>query len=403
PEPIGVIANGIRTNDGYALLPAGTLPNRYQPRPAALLDLTAGAAQFCGELTAQLRDTLEITITDQIIEALAIIKYDPAVLTVLNASAGSFFQGVPGTTVDASVPGELRISAKPGGYLTGSGSLIDAVFRVDGDVTTTSLSGTLTLTNDEICDNTRSFDLTLPMEVTRVVENAQANISLSDFRAEQNSIASADLIVTDLPADAEVREFDVVLDWDQDLIELESIVQTNTQSANWRIDRFNESSTTVRLHVTATNGEVLSNGTLAKLEFRAFLSDTNATEIAVTGQLPSERKCPLVLTIDEHRAQFNTDLLCGEGLILEAMARENRFGARITPNPSRGSFSLEMDAPIVGVATILDALGHEVYQWDLKAGRSQEVTLPGELSSGSYILRLPIDGPGQNLPLVLQI
>ncbi len=401
PVPVGVVANGVRSNDGYSLLPGGTLPNRYQPRPAAALDLTASTAQFCGDMNAQLLNALNISTTDKIIEVTALIKYDPAVLTVLNASSGSFFQTVPGSAVDVSVPGELKITVKPGGYLTGSGTLIDAVFAVDADVSITTVSGSLTLTNDEICDNTRTFDLDVPVQITRIVENAQPMISLTDFRAEQNSIASADLIISGLPADAEVREFDVTLDWDHDLIELDAIVQNGTQSANWRIDRFNESPTQVRLHVTATNGEVLSNGKIATLDFRAFLSDTNATSITVSAQLPSNRKCPLILTVGQSTAQFNTDLLCGEGLLLDAMAGKT-LGATIAPNPSTGSFRLDLARTIEGHAVILNALGHEVYRWELGSDRSTEILLPAELASGSYIVRIVAGTQSQNLPLLIQ-
>lgn len=401
PEPIGVVANGIRTNDGYSLLPGGTLPNRYQPRPQATVDLTASSAQFCGEMQAQFLNSLALSNEDRIMEVNALIKYDPAVLSVVSANPGSFFASLPGTSVDLSTAGELRISAKPGKFVTGIGALLDAVFAVNADVSATSLSGSLTLTNDEICDNTRTFSLELPIEITRVVENAEATISLTDFRSEQNATATADLIVEGLPADAEVHEFDVILNWDQDLIELEAIKQNGTQSANWRIVRSNESARQVTLHVTTTNGETLSNGKLATLEFRAFLSDTNTTEIKVSALLPSDRKCPLVLTAEQTKAHFNTDLLCDEGLLLEAMAGRT-LGASISPNPTSGTFRLELPRDIPGHAVLLDALGHEVYQFEFRGPRPPEVVLPSDLASGSYTLRLTAGAQRQDLPALIQ-
>ncbi len=299
------------------------------------------------------------------------------------------------------MPGELKISVNPNTYVTGSGTLIDAVFAVNGDVATTSLSGSLTLTNDEICDNTRTFDLDLPVQITKVVENANATISLSDFRAEQNAIAAADLVVSGLRVDAEVRELDITLDWDHDLLTLDAIDQNGLQSANWRIDRFNGSPTQVRLHVTATNGEVLTNGTLARLSFRTFLSDTNATAITVATTMSSNRKCPLVLTVDESVAQFNTELLCGEGLLLDAMAGR-ALGAQITPNPSTGTFKLDLPRGTEGQVVILDALGHEVYRWELKGDPTKEIVLPAEFASGSYMLRITAGAQSQNLPLLIQ-
>lgn len=401
PEPVGAIVNGIRSNDAYSLLPGGTLPNRFQPRPAAQLDLTATVAQYCGELNAEFLNSLAVSTRDQIVEVTALLKYDPTVLKHVSSIAGTFFQSLGGVTIDASVPGELRINAKPTSYLTGTGTLIDAIFAIDADVSATTITGSLTLVNDEICDNARTFTIDLPITINKVIENSQAAIALSPFRNDLDKVVSADLMISGLQSDADVREFDVMLDWAHDLLELENILQENSQSDGWTITRVNETPTRVRLHVTAVPGASLNNGKLATLSFRTFLADTNETEIAVSAQLPSNRKCPLILDVATAKSRFNTDDVCGDAILRDALNGKS-LTPRISPNPSAGKLRLDLAREVNGQVIVLDALGHEVARFTISGERSIDLDLPEDLASGSYVLRLEAGSSSQYVPFLLQ-
>jgi hypothetical protein len=400
-EPVSAIASGIASSDAYSLLPGGTLPNRYQPRPAAQVDLAASSATFCKELSATLSNSLTLSANDHIIEADATIKYDPAVLRVLSAVPGAFFQSIPGATIDVSTLGELSIHVTPGTYLTGDGSLIEATFAVDGDVSTSTLSGSVTLTNDEICDNARTFNIDVPVEITKTTESGTASISLSDFSAQQGERVTTDLIVADLQLDAEVSEFDVTLDWDRDLIEVEQIISQGTQSANWTIGRFDESPTQLRLHFTAAPGEFLANGKLASLGFKAFLSDVVSTEVAVAANLSSNRKCPLTLSVPDSKAIFNTDLLCGDSILVNVLSGRALVKS-LSPNPARASVRIDLAAPSTGRITLIDVLSRIYGQWSLSGQLRLDLDIPPAAGSGSYILRLESAEGTQNLPLLIQ-
>jgi hypothetical protein len=400
PVPVGAIVNGIRKDDGYSLLPGGTLPNRYQSRPSALIDLNATEARFCGELNAQLLNTLTVSTTDKITELIASINYDQSVLRLVSATPGSFFQTITGATVDVSTPGVINIQIRPGSYLTGDGTLIDAVFAVDADVPATLLTGKLTLMNDEICDNSRSFVVDLPISVIKVTEQGSASISLTDITAKQSGVATSDLIVSGLAADAEVKDFDVILEWNRDLIELESVKQATTNTDNWTVTRTDESASRVRLHFAAPPGLSLTNGVVAKLEFKAFLSDVKTTDIRVNAVLPSLRKCPLTLAVQEGAATFDLELLCGEGVIVDHMA--NRVGARVSQTQTNGVISLDLEEPLSGSALLYDLLGKLRASWPLGSGKHLKLPLPEGIEAGRYSLRIQSAVFRQDLPILIQ-
>jgi hypothetical protein len=400
PVPVGAIVNGIRKDDGYSLLPGGTLPNRYQPRPVALIDLNATEAQFCGELNAQLVNTLTISSADKVTEVNASINYDQSILRLISATPGSFFQTITGATVDLSTPGVINIQVRAGTYLAGDGTLIDAVFAVDADVPTTLLTGKLTLVNDEICDNSRSFVVDLPVSVVKTTEQGTASISLTDIAAKQSGIATSELIVSGLAADADVKDFDVILEWNRDLIELESAVQTGTTTDNWTVTRTDETVSRVRLHFAPPPGQILTNGVAAKLEFKAFLTDVKSTDIRVNAILPSLRKCPLTLSVQESSATFDLELLCGEGLIVDHMA--NGVGARVLQAQIHDLISLDLTEPLSGSAFLYDLLGKLRASWPLGSGKHLKLPLPEGIEAGRYSLRIQSPVFRQDLPIVIQ-
>lgn len=400
-EFITAIATGIANSDAYSFLPGGTLPNRFQPRPAAQLDLRASSALFCQELSATLLNSLTLVTADRITQAVVTIKYDPAVLRLVSAVPGTFFQSIPGVTVDVSIPGELRIDVVAGTYLTGDGTLIDAVFAVETDITLTSLNGSITLTNDEICDNTRTFTIDVPVEITKVIETGTAAITLNDFSAQQGEHVSTDLVVSGLQSDAEISEFDVTLEWDRDLIELDQLVAAGTQSETWPVAQFDESPTRTRLHFTPPAGEFLRNGKLITLSFRSFLADSVATSVMVSADLPSDRKCPLVLNVPENSATFTTELACGDSLLLNLLAGRPLVRS-VSPNPATSGVRLELADGFAGRAILLDALGRVCGAWEIQGSTALELVLPPSIASGSYTLR--VEGPmrSQNVPLLIQ-
>lgn len=402
PVSISAIATGFKGYDGYSILPGGVLPSlpRTLP-PTAQLTLSNSNAVLCQQFTSQLGNTLQLTATDRVVSVLAQITYDQNVLRLISANAGAFFQGVAGVIVRTGVPGLIEVEVTSPAPLTGSGSLIDAVFEVMDDVPASSLQANVTLTTDRICDNERQATESQSLAITKEIELGRAQVWLADFAGEQNTTVSSDLFLSDLQADAEVATFDVLVTWDHDYLDLRRIVQTGGMTDGWTVARVDETPTTTRLTFTAPTGEFLSNGKLATLEFQTFLAPASSTTVTAGASFESGRFCPLSVTATDSVSTFSLGLDCGDEIV-QNILNGTPLVSRITPNPARDHINLELNLESDLSAILVDEMGRQVAGWNVAGKATNRLNLPAGIASGYYVLRLEGIAGIQNVPVLIQ-
>lgn len=405
PTPVMGIISGYKDADGYNAIAGGVKYQEppFEPPPPLVLSFIGDEQEFCRTFDATLNTSGTLGSEHQVIGFEVTITYDVTELHMRHAVPGTMFTGVNGVTIDTAIPGKITLRALPGSYLTGSGSLLVATFVSIKDVASILLTNDVRITTDRLCNKVFAAQVPTTITLTKDVEVREARVWVEPFAGRPGEIVSTDLLIRDLAAGDAVRELVIDLNFDRDFVTLQDVDLAGTSISSWSVTESESGPRSMRLLLTSSDGSFASDGKLATISFRVYLSDSTATTIGASATLASERFCPLTLSAADSVTMFRySGDLCGDDLLISVMRNET-LDLKLAPNPASSLVRGEIALPDCSVMVqIVDVMGSVLHETTTKLSQgSFELALPGALPSGRQTLRVLGTGSVSSAPLMI--
>jgi len=195
--------------------------------------------------------------------------------------------------------------------------------------------------------------------------------------------------------DAVVKQFDLFLTYDHDVMQLIRVDQSATLTEAWPTPGMHIGMLTDTLSFSNTLASLGMQGPLAHLLFRTYVTDTSATSLVLTSTLPGTlANCPTIFSTGT-TGLFEGKGLCGDSLFRHVMAGEKIViqSIRVEGGGATASLVVTIQSPIEQMVdiTIVDLLGRPIWSGKVHIypGHQQiRVALPIAVASGEYIFRL---------------
>ncbi len=407
PVPIFAIAAGFTSADSYSFI-AGTtsskLPVDTIPTP---LSITTSQAKTCRTFDA-------IVITsfhkrDEISSAVINLTYDPSLLTLVSVKLGPTAQGGQWTT-DASIPGKIMISSACLKSFTDSGVIANLTFSTGPTVTTTSLKGIITELGGEYIYGDFAGSAIKIIDIQEIRDTIKAAFSLDAGHTRFSELDTATVHVTSVPGEA-VNEIDLFVSYDHDLLLLQNADLKNTLLSGTipnQLIKIDQVTDEIRIPILPPMTFV-SPGIIARLIFSTFISDSTSANITLHGVMRNSRPCPLDILADQVSSEFIGTDTCGYRALRTIMRNEPFKINSIIPNPSNGSFTLNINRHLFGGdalhISLIDMLGNEIWATDYASGSIHQIiscSLAPSVTNGAYFLRVSSDGHTETQKVIIR-
>ncbi len=189
--------------------------------------------------------------------------------------------------------------------------------------------------------------------------------------------------------------FDLI--YDDDLLEVASIISQNGISATYTNATVTNGIATLPLTLTGTDMTIDKNAPLVTVKFKTYLTDTTLSTIELSAiQLNNNdatyKNCTLSAT--GNSTTFTQASICGDSTIRNYLVTGNLplFISSLHPNPTTGDVTVDFTSLLEREATleVLDDLGRVVYEEKLSAKHGMNnhtIPIPKHWS-GTFFLRL---------------
>ncbi len=407
PVPIFAICAGFTSADSYSFI-AGTTSSKLTvdtiPTP---LSITTSQAKTCRTFDATV--TASFHKPDAISSAAIALTYDPSILTLVSVKLGPTAQGGQWIT-DASIPGKILISASCLKPFTDSGAIAILTFAAGPSLTSTLVTGKISEMGGEGIYGAFLGAAVKKIDILEIRDTIKAAFSLDAGHTRFTELDTATVRITSVPSEA-VNEIDLFVAYNHDLLLLQNADLKNTilagkiPNAPIKIDQVTDE---IRIPILPPMTFV-SPGIVARLIFKTFVSDSTSANITIHGVLGNSRPCPLDILADQVSSEFSGNDTCGYRELRSILRNEPFKINSIIPNPSNGSFTLNINRHLFGGdalhISLINMLGNEIWDTDYTSGSINQIiscSLPHSVTNGAYFLRVSSDGHTETQKVIIR-
>ncbi|MDP4219949.1 MAG: hypothetical protein Q8896_05880 [Bacteroidota bacterium] len=405
PVPIFAMASGYNTADSYSFIPGTVAPKLPEDTLMTSVGITATTAKTCH--TFEVPISLSFHKDDDLTSVHLIANYDPTILTLVSVSLGPAAQGGQWTT-DTRTPGVILVDAGCLRPFTDSDAVIIATFGAGTQAATTSITAKAEILGGDQAYKIISGNANKVITIEEFRDTMMATFAISAGQATVGGFDTAIISLLTPPSEA-VDLLDLYVTYNHDLLWLiradtrNTIIPTTTTVLPKRIDpSTDEIRIPLQPSVTFTAG-----GPVARLIFSTYVTDSISGAIGLHAVIGNSRPCALDILADEVSDEFRSFDTCGTAY-MRAVIRHEPFSINsIVPNPSSGSFTVEIDRRLFGGEplhiSLIDMLGNEVWSTDyLSSSITEYIPCSTKISDGSYILRAAISGHTESRKVVIR-
>lgn len=306
------------------------------------------------------------------------------------------------STIESSSPGTINLIIRSTAPLSLSGELLTVTFDVLKNSQQTVLRASSA--ESELDFAYLPHRLGAGQETIQIYESrgeVDAKLSIVLRSVGLGDTTSGQLYLETTMADT-LSELRVRVRYDHDVMTIYSVKTTSTVLAGWDVVINKIDDETDEFIYTHPGGAALvkGKGILGFLKAMTFVTDTNATEIALSGFFTSASPCPLDVHALDTTGKFVGIDQCGDKYLHAYMKTVSMSVVRVVPLPMKSDVSITMThtlAPSTPIdVSIVDILGNIVWQTErvTNSGPIQEITLtlPPTIANGSYIVTLAAQG-----------
>ena len=416
PVPVYGIAAGFTTADSYSFIAGTTAPKLPVDTTPSFLSITATDAKTCRTFDASV--VASFHKENDINSTLITLTYDPALLTLLSVNLGPAAQGGKWTT-DASIPGKITISASCMSAFTDSEVIANLSFSAGPTVTTTTITGKIDEMGGDRIYSAFAGGANKKIYIQEIRDTIIASFLCPGGGGHYGDTWEIPVYLLD-SIKAPVSEVDFFLSYDHDIITLVSA--DLSQSTIAIIKAFAKASPPIRIDsktdeikITLQPPTSIRYGTFLELIFNSYVApsehgghDGGEDLMTFKAQIINSRPCPLDIVNDTMIKPISGEDTCGTFSIRQIMRNQPFKINSIRPNPSNGSFTIDIDRHLFGgdpmYISLIDMLGNEVWRAESISGSiNQQIpcTLTS-VSNGTYFIRVAADGHIETQKIIIR-
>jgi hypothetical protein len=399
PVPVYSMMSGFDVAEAYLSTTTGIAPQLPSPVSRSLL-ITSDSARTCRTFTSTVSLVEPILSSENVYQFRLILTYDSKLITPVAITPASAIAGI--STIDNTSADTIRLTINSPKPLSIGSELLRVTFDVFSKSQQTVLRATSTESElgFEFLTNRRGVG----QEILQIYESrgtVDANLSIIMRSVALGDTTSGQLYLETEMADT-LSELRVRARYDHDVMTIYSVKTTSTILAGWDVTINRIDNKTDEFVYTHPNGAALvkGKGLLGFLKAMTFVTDTNATQIGVSGFFTSASPCPLDVNAVDTTGEFVGIDQCGDEYLHAYMKTIPLSIVKIIPSPIRSDFVVSISHKLPqGTAidvSLIDMLGNTVWQTQksTNSGPIQDInfTLPPSVPSGSYIIALTAQG-----------
>lgn len=402
PTPVLGIATGFLTADAYTFLPGSPAP--FEQHDTIRRELILSSADSCNEIVVT--GTLDTTFTahDSLHYAELQFQYDPRLILRSVDLSGPLTAGNTQFSVDSSTAGIVFVALITTDPLLGGNKIIQLHFELIDTFTNLEVKSSPFFSQFGHCPEppVHSGDTAIKLGYVYYPPSNQVLTELSTTK-NVSMIGTKDTLVVDLtqlPGDAAINNFSIDLKFNDDLIDLKQVLTNNTLTDGWQsaITRNGVGDYTVSF---TSSQQLAGTGTLAKFVFTSYVTVVDSTVLSYAPHFNSGRVCPYTLSSPMQQTGLLVTGECEDSVIKAFMTTNTVIIDAIHPNPSSGSFSIDLPSDAHNLELeVYDLLGNLKWKQTVSqaAGR-QTFQLPERVASGNYVIRTRLNGFSRSFQL----
>jgi hypothetical protein len=400
PVPLCGVSSGFTEADAFSNAITGIAPLLPVPNPLGL-HIASDSARTCKDFTAHIFLDSAITLAEHVEKVKLTITYDASVLTPLSVKPD--ISVAPISSVDNSKPGTITMMMHSQDGIAISGEMLAIVFETGQTQTVTQVDAALDASQiDFAVLPYRSGQTQKVVSIGPGRDTSSAHLSVI-ARSETLGDTTMATIFLETPISGSYSEVRIRLKYNHDLFVIAKILDPSTLLTGWDskiVTVDNETDDIIFTPKPGDTGKIPFKGILTRLRLATFVTDTNATEIGLSGFFTSSDPCGHdLLGLDTTGTYTGIDT-CGDPAFRSHFKTIPLAIVSIVPMPIRSQFEITIGHSYPAGTPIdfslIDLLGNAAWSTSQpSAGGPQEkftFTIPASVSSGTYILTVTAEG-----------
>jgi hypothetical protein len=399
PVPVFSMMSGFDYAEAYMSVTTGIAPPLPRSVSRQLL-ISSDTAKTCRSFTSSVSLVDPVIVSEGVYQFILTFTYDSKLMTPTVITPSSSIASI--STIENSSPDTIRLTIQSTTPLSLSGELLAVtfdVFKVPQQTVLRASSAESELDFAYLPNRRGVGQETIQIYESRGVVDARLSIVLRSVGLGDTTTGQLYLETTMADTLSELR---VRVRYDHDVMTIYSVKTTSTILAGWNVVINKIDDETDEFVYTHPNGGALvkGKGILGFLKATTYVTDTNATDIALSGFFTSASPCPLDVHALDTTGKFVGLDECGDQYLHEYMKGIPMSIVKIVPSPMRENVSVtlahKLSLSTVINVSMIDMLGNTVWQTQKysNSGPIQDInfTLPSSVASGSYIIALTAEG-----------
>ncbi|HET6401008.1 MAG TPA: IgGFc-binding protein [Candidatus Kapabacteria bacterium] len=349
--------------------------------------LSNTSAVICTPVAVALTADSILTAEDQFALSNIEITFDTSAQQLVNSTLGGVLAGVKLQTAGQAT-GDYTVQLTTPTTLTGGDTLLLLEFVPGSSSAATVIHARLTYVR---CYDTLTRDLMLSYPISPLYDTAHTMLNVLTSPVSLGDQAVVDVTLSGLPINAQVKQFNLYLTYNHDVLTYQQANLAGTILATWPPPTAYLGISTDTLFF-ASPADLSTSGVLAHLLFTTYVADSSYSPVVVTSSLLGDSAgCPITYVSPLSSADFLGKDLCGDSVLRSFM-----HGVRITIDRAEidgaGVLHVVLHSAIASTVTLTltDVLGRIVWSAEMQCGVGvveHEFTLPAGLPSGTLTLR----------------
>ena len=377
--------------DAIESIPVNAVTFAVEPSTDSLhrtLSLHSSPAKSCTPHTLVLLTDSIISPKDKFIPVRIEAQFDTSLEYLRSATPGPPFTNVLFTHTGDST-GDYKLKVNTPIVVSGSDTVI--VFNLLPHAASDSATIKVRVTY-LLCGDTVVKTITLTDAIAANIDSAKTTLSLAVSSVTFGNPASADVTLSGLPNSAAVTKFDLIVNYDGNVLKALTPDMSGTLTSGWTASVQPITATSARITFTSSGGPLGTAGVLTHLSFQTFISDSSSSPITVTSSLPGVNKgCAVTYISAPTTTLFLGKNLCGDST-LRAFLMTNSIQIESAGQSDGGGIVVNVmtgSTPTVNLS-VSNMMGESVWSSSVAVTPGlQTIRIPGgsNLPSGAYIVR----------------
>lgn len=399
PVPVFSMMSGFDIAEAFMSVTTGVVPPLPKPVTRSLL-ISSDSAKTCSTFTSHVSLAEPILTSESVYEFRLTFTYDSRLMIPVTITPSPLVASI--STIESSSPDTISLIIRSATPLALSGELLTVTFDVLKAPQTTVLRASSVESELDLAylPNRRGAgEETIQIYESRGLVDAKLSVVLQSV--DLGDTTSGQLYLETTMADT-LSELRVRVQYDHDVMTIYSAKTTSTILAGWNVAINTIDDQTDELVYTHPDGAALvkGKGILSFIKATTYVTDTNATQIGLSGFFTSASPCPLDVHALDTTGKFVGIDQCGDKYLHAYMKTTSMSIVSIVPSPMRADVSVTLShtlAPSTPIdISIIDMLGNAVWRTErlTNSGPIQDITftLPQTVTNGSYMLTLTSQG-----------